>query len=143
MNKINITYAILPIQICWLFSNSWYFWFHLSHVKSSEDISLIFTKGKNNWTNLKKKKKTSMSLSLIILVNFCHLWNIYYQFWKKINLKERLVFSLHLLSLKFKHTHTITPCQWRGLITKENCYLYSILAWKHPSFCSFCHSLSR
>ena len=54
MNKINIIYVVLPIQICW-FNNSWYFLFHLSHVKSSEDISLIFTKGKNNLTNFKKK----------------------------------------------------------------------------------------
>lgn len=139
MNKINITYVVLPIQICWLFNKSWYFLFQLSHKKRSEDISPIFTTGKIAEQTL-KRNLACLSLSLIILVGLWHLLNIYYQFWKKINLKECLALFLQLLSLKFtkkKERKKNSPCQWRCLITKENCYLCSILAWKHPSFLLF------
>lgn len=43
MNQVNANCVALSTKECWTVAKSWYLWFQPSQVKSSEDISSIFT----------------------------------------------------------------------------------------------------
>ena len=93
---------------------------------------------KRSWTNF--KKKSSMSLSVThnfgwLVASFEHLLPILKK--DKSQGRSSPFSTVAVSQIHKKRKKKNSPCQWRCLITKENCYLCSTLAWKHPSFLLF------